>query len=288
MKKLLSFLFIFLLACSAFGQVTSVNQIELISEQNTVLSRWQSYEHPSGYPSFAIGLGINAKDLNFGNVIYGNYFPAGFEKKAMFGLGVNNLLLGNGSGKDLENGDSNVFAGSGSFGFAKSAKRNVGTGFLTGAWSVNGVGNVYSGYRSGAQQTNIGTVQANYNTFSGYESGYQSQSSSFSYFGGAFSGRASNSKRSIFLGAYSGFSEQDDFRLIVQTASNQTPIINGWMSENVDKQILELNAVVKPKLFIVPEVRKNECTNGELSYDQNFLYVCVQNQRKQIPFSAIE
>lgn len=165
-----------------------------------------------------------------------------------------NVLIGPGTGRNLEYSYSNLFVGNGAGQQMISGEGNIMLGEAAGAQVSEAYSNIlignYSGYAVGGSN----------NVMLGNSAGSGNNNGSSNVFLGASAGYGNNGSGNVFLGSSAGYSEEGSNKLVIENTSSNTPLIWGDFSNDQLRINAEVGINASPgagSMFYVNESREN-------------------------------
>lgn len=206
--------------------------------------------------NYNIGIGFNALKSNIGPTAnFEGNIAIGYNALANAPSTRGNTSVGYESMNSLIVGNDNTGIGEGTMRLTPIGHGNTAIGSAAMYNAKNDVQkNVAVGVRAGEN------ISAGLNTFLGYESGALNTGSG-----------------NVFVGALSGLNAafaNVDNKLIIDNSGSITPLIYG----EFDKKILKINGkLLLQKNQGVPSSSTSPGTEGQLAFDDQYFYICIQN-----------
>lgn len=206
--------------------------------------------------SYNIGIGFNALKSNIGPTAnFEGNIAIGFNALSNATSTRGNTSIGYSSMNSLIVGNENTGIGEGTMGLMPIGHGNTAIGSAAMYNAKNDVQkNVAIGVRAGER------MSGGFNTFLGFESGALNVGSG-----------------NVFLGALSGLNEafaNVNSRLIIENSGSSDPLIYG----EFDNKILKINGkLLLQKNNGVPASSTAPGSEGQLAFDDQYFYICIQN-----------
>jgi len=251
---------------------------------NVGIGKFSLYANTSGNQNSALGTNTLQNNTT------GNYNVAiGFNTLMSNNTGSSNIAIGADALKSIVGSNGNIAIGENALSNATSIQGNTSVG--VGSMNSLTLGNENTGIGGGAlalmpmgyANTAIGTDamrkaknDVSKNVAIGVRAG-ENMSAGFNTFLGFESGALNVGSGNVFLGALSGFNAafaNVSNRLVIQSSDSPTPLIYG----EFDNQILKINGkLLLQKNNGVPASSTSPGTEGQLAFDDQYFYICIQN-----------
>lgn len=237
---------------SALG--TNTLQNNSTGNHNVAIGQNALMSNTSGSSNIAIGADALKSNIGLGPNAEGNV-AIGQSALSNATSTRGNTSIGYGSMNYLTLGNDNTGIGEGTLALMPMGHGNTAIGSAAMRNSKNDVSkNVAIGVRAGEN------MSGGFNTFLGYESGALNIGSG-----------------NVFLGSLSGLNAafaNVDHRLIIDNSGSPTPLIYG----EFDNKILKINGkLLLQKNNGVPSSSTSPGTEGQLAFDDQYFYICIQN-----------